>query len=116
MDWLPHQLYVLWLAALLDILLGDPPSRWHPVAWMGTMIGAFRRRAPTHGRALPFLAGALFMVAGIAFCAAGGLFVEGLLWGGLGSSPIDFETHRMVPRKDSGRHERTNPGEFSLEL
>jgi len=116
MDWLPHQVYVLCLATILDVALGDPPSRWHPVAWMGTVISAFRRQAPTHGRALPFLAGALFMVAGIGFCATVGLMVESLLWGGQGGFPIATEMQGKVPRQNSGRQEGRNPREFSLGL
>ena len=28
----------LWLALLLDRLLGEPPARWHPVVWMGRYL------------------------------------------------------------------------------
>ena len=37
-------------ALLLDWLVGDPPNRWHPVAWMGALIGWLRARAPRRGR------------------------------------------------------------------
>ena len=37
-------------AFLFDFLLGDPPNRYHPVAWMGSFIAAARRRAPRRGR------------------------------------------------------------------
>jgi len=37
---------VLLLALLLDALFGDPPNRWHPVAWMGSFIAKARRYAP----------------------------------------------------------------------
>ena len=36
----------LLLALLLDLVLGDPPNRYHPVAWMGAALGMTRRRAP----------------------------------------------------------------------
>ena len=36
----------LLLALLLDLVLGDPPNRYHPVAWMGAVIGLTRRCAP----------------------------------------------------------------------
>ncbi|MBI4591775.1 MAG: cobalamin biosynthesis protein CobD [Candidatus Rokubacteria bacterium] len=42
---------VLLLALLLDVLVGDPPNRWHPVAWTGRLIAWGRRVAP---RASPF--------------------------------------------------------------
>lgn len=41
---------VLFLAVALDLLLGDPPSRFHPVAWIGRLIALGRRwagRVPT---------------------------------------------------------------------
>jgi len=37
---------VLALAAVLDLLVGDPPGRWHPVAWIGALIARARRLAP----------------------------------------------------------------------
>jgi adenosylcobinamide-phosphate synthase len=43
---------VLLVAVALDLLLGDPPSRFHPVAWIGRLIDAGRRWA---GRVPPDL-------------------------------------------------------------
>ena len=37
---------VFLLALLLDALFGDPPNRWHPVAWMGSAIARAKRHAP----------------------------------------------------------------------
>jgi adenosylcobinamide-phosphate synthase len=34
----------LWLALLVDRLLGEPPARWHPVVWMGHYLGRMGRR------------------------------------------------------------------------
>lgn len=61
---------VLLGALLLDLLVGDPPNRWHPVAWMGSVIYRLRQGAPAHGK---FLYGGL-----IAW--GGGLGVWGLAW------------------------------------
>ncbi|HEX9418026.1 MAG TPA: adenosylcobinamide-phosphate synthase CbiB [Methylomirabilota bacterium] len=36
---------VLLLAVVLDLALGDPPNRFHPVSWMGGLIAAGRRGA-----------------------------------------------------------------------
>jgi len=36
---------VLLLAVVLDLALGDPPNRFHPVSWMGSLIAAGRRGA-----------------------------------------------------------------------
>ncbi len=43
---------VPWLALVLDEWLGDPPNRWHPVAWLGSGIAKVEhwlRRAETKG-------------------------------------------------------------------
>lgn len=37
---------VLALAVALDLLVGEPPNRWHPVAWLGRLITLARGRAP----------------------------------------------------------------------
>ena len=37
------------LALVIDILFGDPPNTYHPVAWMGSGIGALRKSAPKAG-------------------------------------------------------------------
>lgn len=61
-------LTTLLLSFLIDLTAGDPPNRFHPVAWMGTLIGRLQKVAPTEGDAIPFTAGA-----GIAL--GGGLLV-----------------------------------------
>ena len=57
------------LALALDLLLGDPPNRWHPVAWMGTAIAAAKRRSPRRGRVMPLTSGALLMTGGVVVAA-----------------------------------------------
>jgi adenosylcobinamide-phosphate synthase len=53
---------VLLLAVALDLLPGDPPSRFHPVAWIGQLIALGRRwAAHVPGEAL-VLYGALLIV------------------------------------------------------
>src|SRR5260370_14122919 len=37
---------VLALAVALDLLAGDPPNRWPPVAWIGALIARGRGLAP----------------------------------------------------------------------
>lgn len=54
-----NQSLAILLALLLDLLLGDPPSRVHPVAWMGQWIALIRRCAPHTGSAGRFLYGAI---------------------------------------------------------
>lgn len=55
----------LCLALLLDLTLGDPPNRVHPVAWMGTAIGAVKRTAPRQGDLAQLAWGAALDVGGI---------------------------------------------------
>jgi len=42
---IPETLTVLLLAIAIDLILGEPPARVHPVVIMGRMIGALKRRA-----------------------------------------------------------------------
>jgi adenosylcobinamide-phosphate synthase len=37
--------HLLSAAVLLDVLWGDPPNRYHPTAWMGTLIGRVKQWA-----------------------------------------------------------------------
>ncbi|MEE9149489.1 MAG: cobalamin biosynthesis protein [Candidatus Tectomicrobia bacterium] len=66
------------VALVLDQLLGDPPNRLHPVAWMGTAIGVARRWAPRQGRWLPLLYGAGVVGAGVVVVACVGFLVQQL--------------------------------------
>ncbi len=45
-------------AVLIDAVLGDPSSRFHPVAWMGSWIGIVRKQAPRRGAMASFFYGA----------------------------------------------------------
>ena len=68
----------LLLAVALDLALGDPPNRLHPVAWLGAALAAGRRRL-CRGRAAALLAGgALLSVAGAALAGAAGAGVAAL--------------------------------------
>lgn len=69
------------LALLLDRLLGEPPSRLHPVVWMGTLLS--RLTDPLRGRppAVAFLGGGAAVAAGAFACWAAGRVLEGRLSG-----------------------------------
>lgn len=63
------------LALLIDAWLGDPPSRFHPVAWMGSWIAALRKRAP-HGSALAsFFYGAAVVGGSAGLLGLGGVWI-----------------------------------------
>ena len=54
-------LLVLLLALALDTAFGDPPNRWHPVAWLGGLIGLELRLAPRIGAKRQLVYGALMV-------------------------------------------------------
>jgi len=65
-------LSALLLAFLFDWILGDPPNRFHPTAWMGTFIGAIFKKRPSGSPALEFIFGMTLTLTGaLIFCAAG---------------------------------------------
>jgi adenosylcobinamide-phosphate synthase len=66
----------LCLALLLDLALGDPPNRFHPVAWMGSVIAAAQRRAPRRGRLAQLAYGALLSIGGALIVAGLGCLLE----------------------------------------
>ena len=62
---MPLPILVLGIAVLLDLVLGEPPNAVHPVAWIGTVVSAIRKRARKQGRWWPFLTGLCLMLVGI---------------------------------------------------
>jgi adenosylcobinamide-phosphate synthase len=77
-----RRIITLLLAVLLDLLFGDPPNKFHPVALMGAWLTGGRRLAPRQQR---FWFGAGWITAGLALFA--------LPWQPLErakSSPIDY--------------------------
>jgi adenosylcobinamide-phosphate synthase len=57
------------LAWLWDTAFGEPANRWHPVAWLGRVLGPIGRIARSHAPAPAFVIGA------VAWCALAGLLV-----------------------------------------
>lgn len=55
---------VVVLALAGDAFIGDPPNRFHPVAWMGTAISVCQRATPAHNKALRFFYGFLLIAVG----------------------------------------------------
>ena len=75
----------------VDLAFGDPPNRWHPVAWMGRAITYGRARL-CHGSPVRlFVAGGALTLAVMALAAlAGGLVT--LAAGALGVAGLALET------------------------
>lgn len=69
---------VLLLALAMDLALGDPPNRWHPVAWAGHAL-ALGRRLFAHGGPGRLFAGGAMTVAAVALLAAGAVHALGRL-------------------------------------
>lgn len=67
------------LAILFDLLLGDPPNRFHPTAWMGNLI-AFLLRWRPHGNRLAELAyGVFILLAGASLSVMAGLAITHII-------------------------------------
>jgi len=68
---------ILGLAVLLDLLLGEPGNRWHPVAWVGRGLTWARQWAPKGGKTtlsffgLLLLLGPLLSIPALVQAAAG---------------------------------------------
>ncbi|GIX45873.1 MAG: cobalamin biosynthesis protein CobD [Candidatus Tectimicrobiota bacterium] len=67
---------VLGLALGLDLLLGDPPNRYHPVAWLGRGLAGACRLAPRSCPGGLLVWGAGLVLAGLAVTVAGALALE----------------------------------------
>jgi adenosylcobinamide-phosphate synthase len=60
------------VALLLDRVVPEPPGRWHPVAWLGSLLGELEARRYRDDRA----AGVVHAVAGVAVGAGAGALVR----------------------------------------
>lgn len=80
---------MLVMAFLIDAFLGDPPNRWHPVAWIGSAIAWARRMCPVRGSVSQFWFGALVVVSGAT--------MVGLVAGGLQTSLRLLPIYVSVP-------------------
>ncbi len=88
MDTFASEVVVVLVAVVIDVMFGDPPNRWHPVAWMGAALrsGAnvfargSRARLLASGAAVTLGVGVVSGLVGWGItAAAGALGVGGLL-------------------------------------
>jgi adenosylcobinamide-phosphate synthase len=61
------------LAVALDLVFGDPPNRWHPVAWIARLVALGRRLAPRSPDDLAIHGSFLVLI--VAGVSAGGALV-----------------------------------------
>ncbi len=60
-------------ALLLDWLYGDPPNRFHPTAWMGSLIRWLIRFRPYHNPLTEFIYGVFILLIGLILTVGAGL-------------------------------------------
>jgi adenosylcobinamide-phosphate synthase len=66
---------VLAVALALDLAVGDPPNRWHPVAWLGSVVAAARRRLARGSPLRLLVAGGAVTVGAAVLAALAGVVV-----------------------------------------
>jgi adenosylcobinamide-phosphate synthase len=74
-----NHVYALLLAMLIDLTGINIPNKFHPVAWMGWIIGRMQRYAPHEGKARSFIYGGLLSFIGMFSFAAVGFILQNLL-------------------------------------
>jgi adenosylcobinamide-phosphate synthase len=55
-------LYILPLALVIDLIIGEYPAFLHPVTWIGNVISLLLKAAPGKGSALQFIYGVLIVI------------------------------------------------------
>lgn len=70
---------VILLAIGLDLLIGEPDARWHPVVWMGRLVGRLAQAAPGEGAWRQFSYGAVTEAVCLAAAAIPAWLAERLL-------------------------------------
>lgn len=68
----------IFFAFLLDLLVGDPPNRLHPTAWMGCLIYVWGKVRPRNKPVAEFLSGFVLILLGITITGAIGYFLTRL--------------------------------------
>ncbi|MGB9672721.1 MAG: adenosylcobinamide-phosphate synthase CbiB, partial [Anaerolineales bacterium] len=56
--------FIIWIALAFDSLFGDPPNRFHPVAWIGHSIKQIEVHLPYQNPTLAFLEGLAVWISG----------------------------------------------------
>lgn len=70
-----ENLFVLILALILDLALGEPPNAWHPVAWLGKLMSLEIRLAPQRGKIKQLTFGIAVVIITLAAITAAAYFL-----------------------------------------
>jgi adenosylcobinamide-phosphate synthase len=89
------RLVVLLLALAIDLALGDPPNRYHPVAWIGRLLGAGQRWL-CHGSPARLLVGGALVTIGVAGLTAVAAALVARLAAGLGIAGLVLEAFALT--------------------
>jgi len=76
-----YGIYTILLALIIDLALGELPTSWHPVGWMGKLISLLERFAPKSLLITQFLYGTAMVLLGLALFAVPAYFILGYLEG-----------------------------------
>jgi adenosylcobinamide-phosphate synthase len=68
-------IFILILAFIIDIALGDPANAWHPVAWLGKLISLEMKLAPRQGKTKQLAFGIAAVVITMAVVTAAAYFL-----------------------------------------
>ena len=68
-------LQILALAIVVELIIGDPPNAFHPVAWIGRVIAFFERFGLNKRRRFQFIYGLVMTLAVTAFFTAAAFFL-----------------------------------------
>ena len=53
---------IIGFAILIDLIFGDPKNRYHPTAWIGTLIAKFTTLAKHHNPTFEKIGGILIII------------------------------------------------------
>lgn len=76
-----YGIYTLLPALIIDLALGELPTSWHPVGWMGKLITLLERFAPKSLPSAQFLYGSAMVLLGLALFSGPAYFILSYLQG-----------------------------------
>jgi adenosylcobinamide-phosphate synthase len=70
-----EKIVVLLIALTLDLIFGEPPNAWHPVAWLGKLIAWETKLAPHRGKFRQMAYGATIVLVALGLIATATYFL-----------------------------------------